>query len=106
MEGSEYKRKTATLKGHMYMVRSVAFSPDGLQLASGSEDCSIKLWEVSSGKEIATLKGHVYSVNSVAFSLDGKRLASGSGDSYIKLWIRPAARNLTPWRGTGIPSIA
>ena len=65
---------------------SVAFSPDGKTLASGSMDDSIKLWDVASGKNTATLKGHDNDVYSVAFSPDGKTLASGSIDQTIKLW--------------------
>ena len=80
-----------TLKGHTDSVDSVAVSPDGKTLASGSFDKSIKLWDVASGKNTATLKGHDKIVNnvafsSVAFSPDGKTLASGSADETIKLW--------------------
>jgi len=61
-------------------------STHGKTLASGSEDNTIKLWEVATGKEQATLKAHTGEVLSVAFSLDGKTLASGSNDKTIKLW--------------------
>jgi parallel beta-helix repeat protein len=73
-----------TLSGHTGSVHSVAFSPDGKILASGSWDWTIKLWDVATGKEIRTLSGHTGSVHSVAFSPDGKILASGSDE--IKLW--------------------
>ena len=63
----------------------VAFSPDGLTLASGSSD-EIKLWDVATGELKATLEGHTDRVWSVAFSPDGLTLASGSGDETIKLW--------------------
>ena len=78
--------KGHTLKGHHGWVYSVAYSPDGKTLASGSGDKTIKLWDVATGKEQATLKGHTDEVNSVAYSPDGKTLASGSDDKTIKLW--------------------
>jgi WD40 repeat protein len=64
----------------------VSFSSDGKILASGSDDKTIKLWDVETGKEIRTLTGHNSYVNSVSFSSDGKTLASGSSDGTIKLW--------------------
>jgi len=74
-----------TLSGHEHWVRSVAFSPDGQQLASGSSDETIKLWQVSTGQLLNTSSGHGTYVYSVAFSPDG-RLASGDFDGVIKLW--------------------
>src|ERR1700727_2112159 len=65
-----------TLKGHRGGVTSVAFSPDGKLLASGSADKTIKLWDVATGKKEATMK-HTSSVLAVVYSPDGKLLASG-----------------------------
>jgi WD40 repeat protein len=75
-----------TLKGHIGWVLSVAFSPDGSRLASGSSDRTIKVWDTASGQELRTLKGHSSQVQSVAFSPDGSRLASGSDDQTIHVW--------------------
>ncbi len=75
-----------TLSGHTDDVLSVAFSPDGRLLASGSWDNTIKLWAVASGREVRTLSGHDSWVWSVAFSPDGLLLASASDDKTIKLW--------------------
>ncbi|BDI14532.1 hypothetical protein ANSO36C_03340 [Nostoc cf. commune SO-36] len=75
-----------TLEGHSSVVSSVVFSPDGKTLASGSDDNTIKLWDVSTGKAMKALTGHSSWVFSVVFSPDGKTLASGSEDKTIKLW--------------------
>jgi len=74
------------LTGHTSYVLSVAFSPDGLTLASGSHDNTIKLWEVPTGRLLRTLTEHTNYVSSVAFSPYGLTLASGSIDKTIKLW--------------------
>src|SRR5438132_4010712 len=72
--------------GHTHWVRSVAFSPDGKILASGSIDNTVKLWELKTGREIRSLVGHTGDVSSVAFSSDSKILASASYDHTVKVW--------------------
>ena len=67
-------------------VRGIAFSPDGLTLASGSYDATIYLWDTGTGEHKRTLTGHTRNVESVAFSPDGETLASGSHDATIRLW--------------------
>jgi WD40 repeat protein len=59
---------------------------DGQTLASGSQDETIKLWNLKTGDLLRTLTGHKGSVRSVAISADGQTLASGSLDQTIKLW--------------------
>ncbi|WP_027404612.1 protein kinase domain-containing protein [Aphanizomenon flos-aquae] len=75
-----------TLEGHSSSVNSVAYSPDGQTLASGSSDTTIKLWNVRTGNILQTFTGHSNGVISVAYSPDGQTLASGSWDTTIKLW--------------------
>ena len=79
-------RAVASLAGHNCTVRSVAFSPDGQHIVSGSRDNLVKVWSVSARKEVASLAGHVHCVYSVAFSPDGQYIVSGSGDNLVKVW--------------------
>ena len=62
------------------------FSPDGKQIASAGSDNLVKVWDVSTGREIRTLKGHTDVVFAVSFSPDGQMVATGSKDATIKLW--------------------
>jgi WD40 repeat protein len=66
-------------------VTSVAFSADGKTLAAGSEDHTVRLWDVATAKERMAL-GHLGPVSSVAFDADGKRLAAGSKTGVVRLW--------------------
>jgi hypothetical protein len=75
-----------TISGHAGDVNSLAWSPDGKLLASGSHDHTIKIWDPASRQVTLTLIAHTNGVNSVAWSPDGKRLASGSYDGTVKIW--------------------
>ncbi|MEG4632638.1 WD40 repeat domain-containing protein [Microcoleus sp. AR_TQ3_B6] len=92
-------RERNRLETHSNLVSSVSFSPDGKTLASGSYDKTIKLWDITTGKEIRTLQGHSSSVNSVSFSPDGKTLASGSVDNTIKLWDITTGKEIRTLQG-------
>ncbi|MFH1515938.1 MAG: WD40 repeat domain-containing protein, partial [bacterium] len=72
------KQKNGAGKGHECCVSSIAFRPDGLRIATGCMDKTVKMWAAKTGDLKCTLKGHKHPVNAVAFSHDNKLLASGS----------------------------
>lgn len=78
--------ETIIQKGHELAVVSVAISPDSNFIATGSKDKSIKLWEISTGREIRSFLGHEMTVTSLDFSSDGKYILSGSYDKTVKIW--------------------
>ena len=74
-----------SLDAHTAQVYSVSLAPDGRNLASGSADGKVKLWDVETEQSVTILGGHSDVVRSVSFSKDGT-LASGSWDRTVKLW--------------------
>ena len=81
-------REQNRLQGHQSAVSSVAFSPDGKRIVSGSSDKTLRLWDATTGQSIGIpLTGHQAGVTSVAFSPDGKHLVSGSDDTTLRLWV-------------------
>ena len=72
--------------GRAYWVNSVAYSPDGGHIASGSCDQSVRIWHAKSGILEKKLAGHTNKVTSVAYSPDGKHIVSGNGDNFVRIW--------------------
>ena len=76
----------AILSGHTDLVNDLIFSPDGTSLVSGSDDKTVKLWDLQTGGVVKTFLGHTSQVQSVSISADLTTIASGSGDGTICLW--------------------
>ena len=80
------KLETIVQKGHSGAVKSIAISPDGKYLATGSRDRTVKLWDLATGMEIRTFNGHDYTVNGIQFSPNGKFIATSSTDKTFRVW--------------------
>jgi WD40 repeat protein len=91
--------KPLVLEGHAAGVPSVAFVGEGKVLVSGSEDKTVKLWNVADGKEIATLKGHAGGIQSVAATRDGKLIASADDTGAVKVWEVETQKELHTLKG-------
>jgi WD40 repeat protein len=80
-------------------VWSIAFSPDGKQIISGSYNKTVRLWDAITGVLLYTLEGHSSSVDLVAFSPDSKQIISGSRDKTVRLWNTATGVPLQMLRG-------
>ena len=81
----EKKESAGAFMGHSQPIRSLAFSPNGQQIISTSDDGTVRLWD-RAGKLILELKGHTGPVYSVAISPDGRSILTGSMDNTARLW--------------------
>ena len=100
----------AAVHGGFPRVFSLAYSPDGTRIISGSGDGTVQIWDAVSGAPIhAPLKGHSGSVWSVAYSPDGTRIASGSTDATVRMWNAVSGTPIgAPLKGhsSGVTSVA
>ena len=101
-------RRPSMQTGHKGWIFSVAFSPDGQRLVTGSSDSTGKVWDAASGRELLTLEGHNDTVWSVAFSPDGRRIVTGSADRTAKVWEAASGRELLTIKGhnSAVTSVA
>ncbi|MTJ53246.1 WD40 repeat domain-containing protein [Anabaena sp. UHCC 0253] len=88
-----------TLMGHSHIVSSLAISANAKFLVSGSQDQTIRVWNLVTGELLHTLKGHQNSVNAVALSPNEQIIASGSADKTIKLWHLQSGQLLGTFTG-------
>jgi serine/threonine protein kinase len=88
-----------SLSGHTEAVSCVAITPDGRTALSGSDDNTLKLWDLASGQELRTFTGHEYVVTCVAISPNGDKAVSGSGDKTLKVWDLSSGKELRTFTG-------
>ncbi len=100
--------RAARLEGHSGTVRAIAFSPDGLTLATAGEDGEARLWDLATHRERAALSGHGEMLTCVAISPGGQTLATGSLDATVKLWDLANGRERATLQGhhDGVSALA
>ncbi|HVB60079.1 MAG TPA: serine/threonine-protein kinase [Ktedonobacteraceae bacterium] len=90
---------------HSGNVPTVAWSPDGRRLASGSDDETVQVWDASTGQHLCIYRGHSGNVPTVAWSPDGRRLASGSDDETVQVWDASTGLRFTNYRAVGVSTV-
>ena len=78
--------KSNALFGHGSPVTSIAITSDSKQIISGSDDRTIRIWDIQTSRELNILRGHVDTVTSIAVISDNKQIISGSLDKTIRIW--------------------
>ena len=80
-------REVVTYRGHSDSVGSVAWSPDGKYIASGSDDRTVQVWEVTTKRRVVTYSGHSSSIYELAWSPNGEYIASAGEDKTVQVWV-------------------
>lgn len=96
-----------TLRGHAGKVSALQFSPDGARLVTASEDETVRMWDVGTGRELRALRGHGSVVSGVCFSPDGTRVASAGWDQTVRVCDAANGREQLvlrglPWASFGV----
>ena len=98
IDGKKYSG-VAIATEHSEPINALAWSPSGTALASASDDITIQVWDVHTGRNLLSYRGHLMGVKAVAWSPDGKHIASASEDKTVQVWNAANGRNQTIYYG-------
>jgi WD40 repeat protein len=87
------------LAGHTSDVTACTVTPDGRHVVSASEDGTLKVWELATGRPVATLQGHTRAVTACVVTSDGRHVVSASRDRTLKVWELVSERQLATLQG-------
>jgi WD40 repeat protein/transcriptional regulator with XRE-family HTH domain len=93
-ESLEHLYNLQVFRGHTREIYSVAFSPDGAYILTGSQDGTARLWDAQTGQEIRQFAGHKGGISAAAFSPDGKLILTGGNDHTARLWDAQTGQQL------------
>jgi WD40 repeat protein len=100
------RRVTRVFIGHAWYVTSVAISPDGTKIATGSADWEARLWNARDGTTLQVFSGHAGPVNSVAFSPENSKVLTGGDDGVAVLWSAADGSEITRFTGHAGPVLS
>ena len=94
-----------TYKGHSgtFFVYAVAWSPDSVRIASGSDDKTVQLWDATDGGHEFVYQGHTATVYAVAWSPNGIRIASGDTAGIVQVWDTADGSHVLTYHGHYFP---
>jgi hypothetical protein len=96
-------RELLRINTHSGWIMSIALTPDGQRIVTGSDDGTARLWDAVSGRQLLMLQGHAGAVDAVAVTPDGERIITGNVDGTVRLWDVVSGRQLLVLKGHAGP---
>jgi WD40 repeat protein len=93
-------------EGHTDEVTAIAYAPDGMSIASASEDRTVKIWDLARRKPRLTLRGHEAEVTSVVYTPDGKSVITASLDRTVRIWDASDGKERAKRLGHTLPIVS
>ncbi len=96
---TKFSEKTFSPEGHEGSVNDVSITPNEKYVVSGSDDCTVRIWDIETGENIKILRGHKDHITSVAVLPNGKRVVSGSKDRTLCIWDIETGKSIRTLKG-------